>query len=273
MYPLSINLGTKPQSLPGSICIEMSGSGMRSRIQSHRAGHYAHVAHMNLFENESPMFRIPAKICFLKLSPEEAEPPGLRDKKINASDQAEESDICSKLIEQVKLDMRLSDGEDKSRPKSSTISCSSAKERGKSKGRREGNKNKTRNDDDEDGEWAKAKGKVEEFLDFPGVMAAMAYRSQVKSNGSSQISSRNGGGLSSPDPIPNTRHNAIFLRDHENATEAVLRNPQYQKSKQPPAVDSYQSATKSQDRGTKMLETHDGHVDNIEAESDTGNER
>ncbi|XP_069807969.1 splicing regulatory glutamine/lysine-rich protein 1-like isoform X2 [Dendropsophus ebraccatus] len=232
---------------------------------------------MNMFDSESPPFRIPAKICFVKFPPEEAVPPeeaalpGLGDKKINVSDQARESDICSKLIEQVKRDVNISDGEEES-----TDSRSLAKDRGKSKGRREENMSKmqSRKDGDEQKEWAKAKEKVEEFLDFPGVMAAMAYRNQEKSKGSSRNSSRNGGGLASrgePEPIPNTRHNAIFLRDHEKAAEAVRRNPQ--KSKQPSAVDSHQPATKSRDHGTKKVEKSNSHVDNIVAESDTGTQR
>ncbi|XP_077123028.1 uncharacterized protein LOC143777020 [Ranitomeya variabilis] len=194
--------------------------------QSHRAGHFEHVAHMNVIDSESPRFRIPAKISFLKLSVEEADPAGLREKKINASAPAVEVDICSKLLEQVKKDVHLSDGKERNGPENSTTSCSSAKERRNSKGRREENVNRTQKSDQEDVEWAKAKEKVEVFLDFPGSVAAMEHRNQSKAHGSSENSSKNGGGRGQPDSIPNTRHNANFLRNHEKATEAILLSSQ-----------------------------------------------
>ncbi|XP_075131996.1 uncharacterized protein LOC142204580 [Leptodactylus fuscus] len=236
--------------------------------ESHRAGHFQLVAHMNMFDNESWTFRIPVKIS-LKLSVEDTDRAGLGDKKINASDPARESDVCSKLIEQVKRDVHLSDGEEKSRQKSSTSSRSSTKE--KRKERREEDTNIMQVQKDKDVEWAKAKVKVEEFLDFPGVMAAMAYRNQGKAKGSSKNASNSGGELASrcqADPIPNTKHNAIFLRDHEKAAEAILLNPQYQKVNQPQAVNMPQS-TKSRVHGKKMAEK----PDSIVVESNNGTDR
>ncbi|XP_075715912.1 uncharacterized protein LOC142750820 [Rhinoderma darwinii] len=246
--------------------------------ENQRAGHFEHVAHMNMFDSESPTFRIPAKISFVKLSDGEAESSGLGEKKINVSDSdlaSRERDICSKLIKQVKLDVRLSDGEDHGGIESYATARSSEKERRKSRGRREenGNKPQVQKDVDEDRDWAGAKGKVEEFLDFPGVMSAMAIRNQSKVNGSSQSSPRNGGGLLSQgqaNTIPNTRHNAIFLRDHEEAAEVILLN---QKVKQPQSLDSHQSTTESQDHGTKMVEKPKSLVDGIVTEAHTGTRR
>ncbi|KAG9467010.1 hypothetical protein GDO78_015774 [Eleutherodactylus coqui] len=173
--------------------------------ESRCAGHFEHVALMNTFDNDSPRFRISAKISFVKLSAEEADPSGLGDEKINASDPT----------------------------------------------------------------W------VEEFLDFPGLMAAMAYRNQVKGDKFSQSSSRNGGGLvshSQPDTIPNTRHNAIFLRDHQKIAEAILLKPHYQKVKLPQAVDSQQSTMKSQDHDTKRVDPK-SVLDSQVLEYNTGAER
>ncbi|XP_066446936.1 uncharacterized protein [Eleutherodactylus coqui] len=235
------------------------------------AGHFEHVALMNTFDNDSPRFRISAKISFVKLSAEEGDPSGLGDEKINASDPTWDSDICSKLIEQVKLDVRLRDSEGKSEPENSTTS----RERRMSKGQREEHTNKTQAWKDEGVEWAKAKGKVEEFLDFPGLMAAMAYRNQVKGDTFSQSSSRNSGGLvshSQPDTIPNTRHNAIFLRDHQKIAEAILLKPHYQKVKLPQAVDSQQSTMKSQDHDTKRVDPK-SVLDSQVLEYNTGAER
>ncbi|XP_066446940.1 uncharacterized protein [Eleutherodactylus coqui] len=169
------------------------------------AGHFEHVALMNTFDNDSPRFRISAKISFVKLSAEEGDPSGLGDEKINASDPT----------------------------------------------------------------W------VEEFLDFPGLMAAMAYRNQVKGDTFSQSSSRNSGGLvshSQPDTIPNTRHNAIFLRDHQKIAEAILLKPHYQKVKLPQAVDSQQSTMKSQDHDTKRVDPK-SVLDSQVLEYNTGAER
>ncbi|XP_040291716.1 uncharacterized protein LOC121003851 [Bufo bufo] len=245
--------------------------------KSHHAGHFEHVAHMNVFDSESPIFRIPAKISFVKLSTKEADPSGLRDKKAIASDLTRESDFCSKLIEQVKLDMRLNDREDKSGPENSTTSCSSAKEKRKSREKREENANKIQGqkDDNDDAEWAKAKGKVEEFLDFPGVFAAIAFRDETKAKQPSQSSARNDGPVSQyqPNTIPNTRHNAIFLRDYEKAAEAILWNPSYQKGDQPQVMDSQRSTTKSQGHGTKMVKKHKSLVDSVVPESNTVTER
>ncbi|XP_073505509.1 uncharacterized protein [Phyllobates terribilis] len=243
------------------------------RPPSHRAGHFEHVAHMNMFHSESPIFRIPAKISFVKLSVEEADPAGFREKKINASDPGREMDICSKLIEQVKQDVHLSDEKDKNGPENSPTSRSSAKEKRNGKGRREENVNRPQNDDHEDVEWAKAKEKIEEFLDFPGFMAAMECRNQSKAHGSSQSSSKNGGGRvtrGEPDSIPNTRHNANFSRDHEKAAKVVPVNCRCQKNKRPQTVDSPGSTTKPRNQGAKMVEKPSSLV---APESDTGTER
>ncbi|KAM4035411.1 uncharacterized protein ACNLHF_014516 isoform 2-T3 [Anomaloglossus baeobatrachus] len=234
-----------------------------------RAGHFEHVAHMNMFSSETPTFRIPAKISFLKLSVEEEDPAGLGDKKINASDPAREVDICSKLIDQVKLDVHLIDGGDRDGPETSPTSGSSAKERRSSKGSQEDNV-------DEDVEWAKAKGKVEKFLDFPGVIAALEYRKQSKAPGSAQSPSNNGRGPVSPghtDSMLNTRHNAVFLRDNEKAAEAALMTAHYQKSNRPRATDSAGSTTKSPDHGAKMVERASSLVDSVAPKSDTGTDR
>ncbi|XP_073423466.1 uncharacterized protein [Dendrobates tinctorius] len=244
---------------------------MTWRSQSRRAGHFEHVAHMTVIDGDSPTLRIPAKIALWTV--EEADPTGLREKKINASDPAREVDICSKLMEQVQQDVHLIDGKERNRPENSTTSRSSTKTRKNSRGRREENVNRTQKDDQEDVEWTKAKEKVEVFLDFPGFVAAMEYRNQSKAHGSSERSSKNGGRRGQPDSIPNTRHNANFLRDHEKAAEAILLNSRSQKNKRPQAVDSPGSTMKPRNQGAKMVEKPSSLVDSIAPEADTGTER
>ncbi|XP_069618360.1 pre-mRNA-splicing factor 38B-like [Ranitomeya imitator] len=185
----------------------------------------------------------------------------------------QEVDICSKLLEQVKQDVHLSDGKERNGPENSTTSRSSAKERRNNKGRREENVNRTQKGDQEDVEWAKAKEKVEVFLDFPGSVAAMEHRNQSKAHGSSESSSKNGGGRGQPDSIPNTRLNANFLRDHEKATEAVLLSSRSQRSKRPQALDSPGSTMKPRNQDAKMVEKPSSLVDSIAPESVTGTER
>ncbi|XP_072006647.1 uncharacterized protein [Engystomops pustulosus] len=252
---------------------------------------------MNMFDSESPAFRIPVKVWSMKVSDKDADPAGVvqdegnkktapknkengtagleDNRKNHSSDPARESDVCKKLLEQVKQDVRLSDGEDRSGAEASTTSSYSTKDKRKSKGRRE-EKTREKKDEGEGGEWTKAKAKVEEFLDFPGVMAAVAYRNEAKSKKSSRSSTRKEGGEVSrgqPVPLPNTRHNALFLRDHVKAAEALLLNPQGQKDRTPPPVDPQRPATKSRDRGAKGAKKSTSLVDSMVPETSGGTER
>ncbi|XP_075066599.1 uncharacterized protein LOC142153169 isoform X2 [Mixophyes fleayi] len=190
---------------------------------------------MKMFDSKSPKFRIPVKISFVNLLDEEPDSPGLGDKKISVSDQEHiafgKQEDCSKFLKQVKVDLQLSDSEDNNGPESSNGSSASVKKRNKNRRRKEETTKEKMippqidPDAEEDTEWVKAKGKVEEFLDFPG---AIAFRSQKEATRSSQITTAvSNGQLPECDsaPIPNTRHNAIFLRDNEKAKRGLQLNP------------------------------------------------
>ncbi|XP_063786685.1 uncharacterized protein LOC134935781 [Pseudophryne corroboree] len=209
--------------------------------ERHHAGHFEHVAHMKVFDNKSPTFRIPAKICIVKPVAEDADSSGLGGRKINASDPAsEKEDNCSKLLKQVKVDLHLSDSEDDSGRESSP--GSSVKKRMKSRGKKEEKRKevqpRTRPERGEDAEWVKAKGKVEQFLDFPG---AMAFRNHIEGNRPSQIPPGGSNGQELcyiPAAVPNTRHNAVFLRGNETAVQELQLKLRYQEGKGLRTVDS-----------------------------------
>lgn len=82
---------------------------------------------------------------------------------------------------------------------------------------------------DDNAEWYKAIKRVEDFLDFPAVISAMNFRNKTESPMFSQISPTSSNQQMACKeanvPIPNTRHNAVFLRDNPKAAQVILTSP------------------------------------------------
>ncbi|XP_072256226.1 uncharacterized protein [Pyxicephalus adspersus] len=202
--------------------------------KGHRAGHFEHVAQMNMFEDISTFLQIPPKIRLVKVPAEEdSEPPGLGDKNFKVLDPADSAssnnDDCFKLFNLVRRDLQLSDSDDcKSE---NTAKFSSKKTRNIEK---EDNQKRMMTEEvpnNEDEEWARARQRVEEFLDFPAVISAMNLRNKAESMFSqmSCTSTSQKTTWKEAVSIPNTRHNAIFLRDNPKAAQVILMS-QYDNS-------------------------------------------
>ncbi|XP_072256225.1 uncharacterized protein [Pyxicephalus adspersus] len=221
--------------------------------KGHRAGHFEHVAQMNMFEDISTFLQIPPKIRLVKVPAEEdSEPPvgtydrmmlkilvnalqfgRLGDKNFKVLDPADSAssnnDDCFKLFNLVRRDLQLSDSDDcKSE---NTAKFSSKKTRNIEK---EDNQKRMMTEEvpnNEDEEWARARQRVEEFLDFPAVISAMNLRNKAESMFSqmSCTSTSQKTTWKEAVSIPNTRHNAIFLRDNPKAAQVILMS-QYDNS-------------------------------------------
>ncbi|XP_068129058.1 uncharacterized protein [Hyperolius riggenbachi] len=204
----------------------------------HGAGHFEHVAQMNMIDAELLFLRIQPKIRLVNLAAEEQNPPSaapadhearLDGNKINVSDPASsKKDEGFKLLSIVRQDLQMSDVEDSEleTPKN-TSSEKPRKDRRKSPRQKlEKGKARDNSDKENDEDWAKARQKVEQFLDFPALMSALAFRTQTESHGSSPISpTASNGPVASSEAVallPNTRHNAIFLRDNQEAARVIL---------------------------------------------------
>ncbi|XP_040190487.1 uncharacterized protein LOC120922018 isoform X2 [Rana temporaria] len=200
--------------------------------EGYRAGHFEHVTQMNMLDDMSRVFRIPPKICLVKISAkEDPESSGLGDTNFKVPDPADsasfKNDRCCKLLNIVRQDLQLSDIED-SKPENTENP--SSKKTSKKKSENYQQKAKIKEDSNyDDAEWYKAIKRVEEFLDFPAVISAMNFRNKTESQMFSQISpTSNNRQMACKEanvPIPNTRHNAVFLRDNPKAAQVILTSP------------------------------------------------
>ncbi|XP_077325191.1 uncharacterized protein LOC143960443 [Lithobates pipiens] len=202
--------------------------------EGYRASHFEHVAQMSMFDDMSRLFRIPPKICLFKISAkEDPESSGLGDKNFKVPDPADsasfKNDSCCKLLNIVRQDLQLSDNED-SKPENTENP--SSKKTSKKESKNDQGKAKIKEDsNDDNAEWYKARKRVEEFLDFPAVISAMNFRNKTESPMFSQISPTSSNQQMACKeanvPIPNTRHNAVFLRDNPKAAQVILTSPHY----------------------------------------------
>ncbi|XP_018431941.1 PREDICTED: uncharacterized protein LOC108804613 [Nanorana parkeri] len=155
----------------------------------------------------------------------------LGDKNFKVPDPADSASFKNgngcKLLYIVRRDLQLSDSEDSESENAARPSSkkTSKKEREEC---REKEKTKEDHENEDSAEWAKARKKVEEFLDFPALISAMNFRNKTESSMFSQnssTSSRQQMACREAAPIPNTRHNAVFLRDNPKAAQVILASP------------------------------------------------
>ncbi|XP_041441736.1 uncharacterized protein LOC108710713 [Xenopus laevis] len=194
-----------------------------------RARHFEHIAHMNVFDSHLWPLRIPVKLWPLgprstkpgsHLSVPDAGPANKGDDEDSASGR---EDNVSLLLDQVRRDLQQMKGQSEEEEEENWPITSPRRETATKSGRKNAPERKkksgrTQNPDNREEEgWERAKGTVEEFLDFPGIISALSHRKRTEPNAiwtkasiqSDQTEKRE------PASIPNTRHNALFLRDYQ----------------------------------------------------------
>ncbi|XP_053572238.1 uncharacterized protein LOC128662479 [Bombina bombina] len=192
------------------------------------AGQFEHVAHMNVFESSSMQLSIPVKLCPVKMPFEDTKcmKTGFGENTKCHVNNAEhkkhkKKNDASKILDEVKLDLRLSEcfesaeSEDEEFSHERTKAKTSATRRGRKQlpeNQREPRLPYMQEDADKE-EWRRAQRTIEEFLDLPATVSGFAFRKPQESiTCKSTPAAQNDHLPQNPAAIPNTRHNAIFLR-------------------------------------------------------------
>ncbi|KAM4678022.1 uncharacterized protein O3C94_010030 [Discoglossus pictus] len=196
--------------------------------QMSSAGQFEHVAHMNVFDGQLRPLSVPVKFYHVKLPFEDTEfiKQGFgEDNKSRVKEQEEEpkkKDEISKILDQVKLDLQMrarfdrSDSEDEEYSRSSPKKTFNTLSNGRGKNQSSEKHKKIKlpeSPENEEEEWQRAQEQVEQFLDFPAFISGMEFRNLRESCNINPMVANDHMVQSDMAPIPNTRHNALFLRE------------------------------------------------------------
>ncbi|KAE8613099.1 hypothetical protein XENTR_v10007565 [Xenopus tropicalis] len=182
------------------------------------AGHFEHIAHMNVFESHLWPLRIPVKMC--PLGPGSTN-QGRGDTGAEEDPASGTEDNTSLLLDQVKQDVLQIKGHsgEENQPITSPMRKNVSEKKKKS------GRTQTPDNGEREG-WERAKGMVEEFLDFPAMISSLSYRKRTEPNArpfwTNSVMGDDQTEQCEPPPLPNTRHNALFLRDCEGPYWQVM---------------------------------------------------
>ncbi|XP_069486063.1 uncharacterized protein [Ambystoma mexicanum] len=187
------------------------------------AGQFEHVAHMNVFDDQTAPFKIPIKLFRVTSLSGDADYSGCVGKeKCSGSGSAntdERDNERSRLLDEVRADLRLVESEDISEEEDEDKTIS-----------RPQRKTNTSTQLSEELEWKKAKEKIKEFLDFPALSSGLAFRTlqelQSYSSKHHPDSTWKNPSPCQPNPIPNTRPNAVFIRESQKTLNHMAAEEQ-----------------------------------------------
>ncbi|XP_078510767.1 uncharacterized protein LOC144770262 isoform X2 [Lissotriton helveticus] len=229
---------------------------------------------MNVFQDQLLPFKIPVKLFYTKSTSEDANCSGPADaekrhRNKSAGANERKTGDFSKLLDEVKADLALSESEDISEDEDQDISTArSRNERGDfgapqaSRGKPSGKRHKTSQAAQEDLEWQRAKEKIEEFLDFPGIASGKAFRTliELKSYSEREESEKTEKRPPpcNPMPVQSSRPTAVFLRESQKSLQhltsqeaaflennSIINSPKFESSQRQNGTSVFQTPVKT----------------------------